>query len=196
MKININKKKAKKSNTLNKSIDKYIEIMSLINTTKFDDEFKKMFSAYYRITHYRDVKWQNSYYKIFKKYRNKRDNKVSFDIKDILSDIYKATKNVEFSFASKMLHSLYSKKYPIYDSLVAKELKLEKMPSKKSSGDYKDRINKACEIYKCLIDNMKEYNYLVKVYDDMFEDKKISDLKKKDFLIWWHGKTNKEVNIK
>ena len=154
MKIIINKKAAKCNQVFNKSIDKYIEIMSIIDTTNFNAELKKMFSAYYRITPHRNVKWQNSYYKIFNKYRNKRDKKDSFGIKDILFDVYKATGNVEFSFTSKMLHSLYPKKYPIYDSLVTKELELKKMPPKKSNGNDKERIDKTYEIYKCLIEKI------------------------------------------
>lgn len=186
MKIKINKKSARESKALKTGIDRYINIMADVDGTSFDSDFKKKYNVFYRISPHRDETWQKSYYRIFKKYRIKRNSNENFTLRDVLTDIYKATGRVEFSFASKLMHSLCPKKYPIYDSILADKFSLEKV---KGSGE--NKIDCACNVYNELCDKVIEHEYLVKDFDDIFSIeanyKKISKIKKIDFLIWWSG---------
>ena len=76
----------------------------------------------------RSKEWYRGYYEVFKEYKCKTSD---YSIVDILNDLYKIDNNgkhmVDLSFASKMLHTLKPKKFPIYDNMVAKALNLKKV---------------------------------------------------------------------
>ena len=161
--------------------------MSCIDETVFDNYFVDEYSKFYGIKRFRTEKWQKEYFKIFKYYRNKRNKHQVFSLKNILEDIYNKVGSVELSFATKMLHSLCPKKYPIYDSRVATVLEIDK-----PKGNEIDRkICSACKIYKELCKKIRENSYLSQEYDRVFKNnakyRKISNIKKIDFLIWRYG---------
>ena len=195
--LNININKTKSDEKFKKSIKNYLSIMERIDKTKFDTDFKKDYCTFYRINPHRDDEWKNVYFNTFNKYRKLRIKNNKLSIKDILEEVllelYKKVDKVELSFASKMLHTLYPKKCPIYDSVVAKQLNLSK---RKFNGEKK--IHNDCEIYDNLVKKIKEQRYLVKEYNSIFADspelRRVSDIKKIDFLIWWYGKKQLKKN--
>lgn len=165
-KIYISKKEILKDKRFNNSIETYIKIMSCIDETVFDNYFVDEYSKFYGIKRFRTEKWQKEYFKIFKYYRNKRNKHQVFSLKNILEDIYNKVGSVELSFATKMLHSLCPKKYPIYDSRVATVLEIDK-----PKGNEIDRkICSACQIYKELCKKIRENSYLSQEYDKVFRN--------------------------
>lgn len=178
----------KKDTKLKEGIDNYKQIMKAFKNTKFDESFTRRFNKFYRIMR-RSKEWYKGYYKVFKKYKIKTSN---YSIDDILKDLYRIDNNgkhmIDLSFASKMLHTLKPKKYPIYDSMVAKALDLNKV--KYSKQNVEKRIKDSVDLYNDLLDmyKKKDVKHLASIFDKAFPREPISDIKKADFLIWWYGK--------
>lgn len=164
-------------------INKYIMIENLVMNTNVlsDKKIQKMYNGFYNISK-KSKKWYNAYYTVFEKM--KKAKKLSIDI--ILNEIEKQTHTVEFSFASKMLHTI-NNKYPIFDENVRKALGLSKVFGKTNA----EKIKSAVEIYKLLMTEHKKYYYLADIFDDILPDVKISKTKKIDYILYWLGKSIK-----
>ena len=125
------------------------------------------------------------------------------DLKTILWDLYefptrRNLKAVQFSFATKLLHTLDNNK-PIFDAEVARVIhrsvtgigKEEKIDSCRSI--YNDLIG----IYYNLI-NDEGIKKIIFKFRKKFDvsPKRMSDIKVLDFIIWSFGKLNKKKSVK
>ena len=186
--LKFNIKELQNDKDLTKGIEMYKNIMSMFKDTSFDSNFTTKFNGFYRIMR-RSKEWYRGYYEVFKEYKCKTSD---YSIVDILNDLYKIDNNgkhmVDLSFASKMLHTLKPKKFPIYDNMVAKALNLKKVRYNKQ--DIKKRINDSNDLYNDLLDmyTKEGIGHLVSIFDRAFSQQSISDIKKSDFLLWWYGK--------
>ena len=77
-------------------LDKYAKIM---HADPASPSFQRAFNGYYRIR--RNEAWRNSYYALFLRARAE-----SLDFRQIITDLFQATGNVEASFSSKLLATI------------------------------------------------------------------------------------------
>ena len=166
-------------------ITKYLEINSdvyNVNVSK-DTSVQKRFNYFYKLRQ-KPADWHGHYYRVFesikKRIINKNDN-ISIEL--VLGEIYSKTKTIEFSFSSKMLHTLLPSKYPIYDSRVKKALDLEDL-----DGDgYLDKISSASRIYDELIKKYKELGCIADIFDKVLPNTCLTRIKKIDTMLYWYG---------
>ena len=158
-----------------------------------DIYFQTSYGAFYGISRFKSLEWKKAYYKVFKEIirNSKHDKRV--DIADILQKLHDIDANdgrkVELSFASKMIATI-DKDRPIYDSNVAKALKVNYSSSKNSP-----LYIAAKDIYEELEANYKSYmrhpNHKAAIEafnNECPEGESISPTKKIDFILWSIGK--------
>jgi len=114
-------------------------------------------------------------------------------LKTIMEELYhiptkKKVKSLQFSFATKLLHTL-DKSQPIYDSIVAELLDL---PFKKGK-DFAANINTCIAVYEELREAQRQLLFDESIKNQIAALKecynsKISDQKALDFLLWSAGK--------
>ena len=94
------------------------------------------------------------------------------------------TNRIEASFASKMLHTIDDRK-PIWDSVVLNHLsfKVHNINKEKRFDTIVNLYNNMCLGYNKLIETEKGKD-IIKVFDDNFGKKDISEIKKIDFILW------------
>jgi len=164
-------------------IKKEFQKGDILNNLEFQRVYKKFYVMYMGgLTQ----KFFEEYFKIL----SSRET----DLKKILNKLYEIprknkTKAVHFSFVTKLLHTI-NNSLPIYDSLVGRAFGL------KIEGQDKDaRINSCLEVYEKLNLYYKELlsnDKIKKIISDFrkkfdCDNKKISDTKILDFLIWANG---------
>jgi len=156
--------------------------------------FQFVFRSYYRLDS--AGLSDNQKTRFFQLLSDKQEN-----LEYILSELYellnsKNQNTIQFSFATKLLHTINNNK-PIYDNNVSRVIKKEL----KGSGYAKDE-----RICSCI----ETYQFLEELYRDMLEDEtirniiskfrskfkvddeKISDIKVLDFIMWSLGDLKKE----
>ena len=160
--------------------DKYKQIMEMVWKTDVstNPDFQRTFNAFYRVR--RNAEWRKAYYNLFEK---AKDSNPSFEF--IIRTIYKATGNIEASFASKMLATINPEK-PIWDRYVVQNLCLNLKGKTKA-----DQLDCAVDLYDQMVnwygdflqtengmDCIAEFNRILPGYTWM------SDVKKIDFFLW------------
>jgi len=134
------------------SLKKYIFLKTRFENGQIDGEFKSSFQNFYKLNGAGlTPRFVEHYFELL----SKSDEKTSlYDILQKLYRIpnYKGKKTVQFSFATKLLHTVDNDK-PIYDSKVAYVLKLGTAYSLKGDAKilwcentYKDLQNKYTEL--------------------------------------------------
>lgn len=179
-------------------IDVYCFIQDRFNNTKgnikVDSIFKFLFKHYY----FRNNFWVYSksffkaYFTIFSnnslQERIKLENDINHVHNEILDFLYTHRKKLEFSYTTKMIHTV-KPLYPIYDSNVVKALNLENFYRKE-----RDKKNYYFSIYNEI---RRIYNQIIlnKSLKDVIEDfrkkrniSKLHEIKILDFIFWSAGK--------
>ncbi len=161
-------------------LDKYQYIMKQVKKTHVstDKEFQRIFNGFYIVR--RNEEWRNVYYNLFEEIKN--DNPT---FSNILNYLYINTGNIEPSFSSKMLATIFPEK-PIWDRYVVQNLNMELTGNTKE-----ERLKNAIILYnniekwyeKFLQSNkakecIEEFNIVMPDY------KYISDIKKIDSILW------------
>lgn len=161
---------------LQKSIEKYKTVQKRAKETDVsaDKDFQRLFSGFYRVR--RNAEWKKAYFELFESVKSKPDATFAF----ILDALYRDTKRVEASFASKMLATV-NDSMPIWDKFVLQNLHL-KVPSKTGA----EKIAAVKETYEKIIawyqtDEARKY---LDRFNEAFPDCGISDVKKTDFALW------------
>jgi len=164
----------------NLGLEKYAYIMKnfqSINISK-DECFQKTYNSFYKVR--RDADWRKIYYNLFENLKTKQ---ISFE--DVITYLYKKTGNVEASFSSKMLATIFPEK-PIWDHHVLKNLGFCI-----KTGDCRERLRESVSIYTGIEDWYKDYldtnNALksIRCFDNYLPAYSwISNTKKIDFLLW------------
>ena len=160
--------------------DKYQYIMDQVRKTNIatDAVFQRTFNGFYIVR--RNEAWRKVYYELFEKVKTETPT-----FEGILTFMYEQTGNIEPSFSSKMLASIFPEK-PIWDRYVVQNLNMELVGTTKQ-----ERLKNAIILYANIAkwyadflqtDKAKE---CVEVFDRVMPDyKHISNIKKIDSILW------------
>ena len=165
-----------------RGVKNYAELLQefpLTNVEK-DFAFQKKFNGFYRVR--RNGDWQKVYYSIMEKGKT---SSISFE--SVLHDIYKQLGRVEFSFASKLIHTL-NQDMPILDRFVLQNLGIEQVKpywtAEKKLQHAVCVYNEVFDWYKQALSNEKLAKKIVE-FDEFFPEYKwFSQTKKLDFFLW------------
>lgn len=161
---------------VSKGLSKYNNIMELFNSTNVskDKDFQKKFNYFYKIAR-RPAEFYKAYYTLLEKSKN---TPLSFEW--ILMFFYWKFWKCEKSFASKLLHTI-NPEMPIRDKFILKNLGL-----KDSWSD----IEKSIKLYEQIKITMEkkisseEWRMIIQIFDKIYPDTNITDMKKYDFYLW------------
>ncbi|MBU2901146.1 hypothetical protein [Maribacter dokdonensis] len=161
--------------------------------------FQFVFRSFYRIDNAGlTPEFKKEYFEILEENRNEKQ----FDFEKVLRRLYsfpnrKGQKTLQFSFATKMFNTI-DDIMPIYDSEVAKmfsmtrpyqsefEIKLDK---------YLDQLEKIQNGYELII-KQNLIPETIGLFDEIFTDNKLSEMKKMDFIFWSAGKIKTRLTKK
>lgn len=161
-------------------LDKYQFIMEQVNKTdiSIDAEFQRTFNGFYIVR--RNEEWRKAYYEYFESVKKGTPTFTS-----ILVHLYECTGNIEPSFSSKMLATIFPDK-PIWDRYVVQNLNM-----KLKGRTKQERLENAMVLYTDIerwyadflqTDKAKE---CIEVFDHVMPDyKHISSIKKIDSILW------------
>lgn len=161
-------------------LDKYRYIMEQVNSTNvaIDTDFQRIFNGFYIVR--RNETWRKSYYEYFESVKNSKPTFAS-----ILTFLYECSGNIEPSFSSKMLATIFPEK-PIWDRYVVQNLNMQLTGTKKE-----EKLRNAIVLYN---DMEKWYaDFLetekgkecIGVFDRVLPDYRwLSSIKKIDCLLW------------
>ena len=161
-------------------LDKYQYIMEQVGKTNVsaDAEFQRIFNGFYIVR--RNEAWRKIYYEYFEKVKTEEPTFAG-----ILTYLYEKTGNVEPSFSSKMLATIFSDK-PIWDRYVVQNLNMQLVGATK-----KEKLENAIEMYSNMekwydeflqTDKAKE---CIEAFDRVMPDYiHISSIKKIDSILW------------
>lgn len=161
-------------------LDKYrIILAQLYKTNVYTDmDFQKTFNGFYIVR--RNESWRKIYYEHFE---NVKSGTPTFE--SILLHLYEHTGNVEPSFSSKMLSTIYPEK-PIWDRYVVENLEL-KLHGNTKQERLKNAVILYSNIEKWYSDFLQTEKAAecIEVFDRMLPDyKNISNIKKIDSILW------------
>lgn len=161
-------------------LDKYQFIMEQVKQTdvSIDADFQRIFNGFYRVR--RNEAWRKVYYEHFENVKGSTPTFAS-----ILTHLYECTGNIEPSFSSKMLATIFPNK-PIWDRYVVQNLNMELVGTTKE-----ERVANAIALYTDIekwyadflqTDKAKE---CIEAFDRVMSDyKHISSIKKIDSILW------------
>ena len=161
-------------------LDKYQFIMEQVKRTDVSTNanFQRIFNGFYLVR--RNQAWRNIYYKHFESVKCGAPTFAS-----ILTYLYERTGNIEPSFSSKMLATIFPDK-PIWDRYVVQNLNMELVGTTKD-----ERLANAITLYADMekwyaeflqTDKAKE---CIKAFDHVMPDYvHISSIKKIDCILW------------
>lgn len=161
-------------------LDKYQYIMSKVGKTNVstDADFQRIFNGFYRVR--RNEAWRKVYYDLFEQVKVEPPTFAG-----ILTHMYECTGNIEPSFSSKMLATIFPEK-PIWDHNVVQNLELELIGATKQ-----ERLENAIALYADIEKWYEDFlqtdkaEECVEVFDQMMPDyKHISNIKKIDSILW------------
>ena len=161
-------------------LDKYRFIMSKVQEVNIsaDSDFQRTFNGFYIVR--RNEEWRKIYYDYFEQVKS-----GSPTFSSIITYLYEKTGNIEPSFSSKMLASIFPEK-PIWDRYVVQNLNLELVGTTKE-----ERLANAITLYS-KIENWYEAfletdkaRECIEVFDRVMpEYQSISSIKKIDSILW------------
>ena len=159
--------------------------LNLLNVRK-DKLYQKNFNNFYRITPFRNQKWQKEFYKLLE--TSKRNKNIVFG--DILNTLYKKTSSIEASFASKAVATI-NPRLPVIDSVVLRNLRKQgNIMMRLPYYHENNRINKIKKLHKEMrrLFNVflrtKNGKYLVKRFREEYTGVNITKIKMLDLILW------------
>ncbi len=161
-------------------LDKYQYIIDRVGKTDVSTDalFQKTFNGFYIVR--RNEAWRKIYYELFETVKTETPT-----FESILTYMYEHTGNIEPSFSSKMLASIFPEK-PIWDRYVVQNLNMELVGATKQ-----ERLENAILLYKNMEKWYEEFlqtdkaKECVEVFDRVMPDyKHISSIKKIDSILW------------
>ncbi len=161
-------------------LDKYQYIMERMHNTDIsaDADFQRIFNSFYVVR--RNEVWRKVYYEHFEKMKTGIPTFGS-----ILTHMYERTGNIEPSFSSKMLASIFPEK-PIWDRYVIQnlELKLVGATQQEKLWNAIALYQEIEEWYRCFLKSEKA-KQCVEEFDSILPDyKNLSSVKKIDSILW------------
>ena len=153
-----------------------------------DAEYQRKFSGYYKMR-FVSPQYRNCFFSLFETIKN--DTKISF--KDIAMQLFQVEGKREFSFISKMLHTIDPKR-PIYDSQVDQALHIHRTyQSDIAFKIYQDEkiLNQISMTYRCLEISAEMADPFI-AFDQIIPNRSMTIEKKIDFLLWALGGIEKQ----
>ena len=158
----------------------YLELMRIFPhvDVSVDKDFQRKFNGFYRMRQ-RPRSWYELYFDLMQKLRNED---VSFGY--ILRVLHEESGRMEASFSSKMLATIDPGK-PVIDQFVLKNigLRVPYYSSKNRYAELVDTYDKLCEWYENVLTSDEGVS-VVNMFDEMYGDQGITDLKKIDLVLW------------
>lgn len=161
-------------------LDKYQYIIDKMRETNIstDADFQRIFNGFYVVR--RNETWRKIYYDLFEQVKTGTPTFAS-----ILTHMYECTGNIEPSFSSKMLATIFTDK-PIWDRYVVQNLNL-KLEGTTKQERFENAITLYSDMEKWYVDFMKtnKAKECIEVFDRMLPSyKHISNIKKIDSILW------------
>jgi hypothetical protein len=167
-----------------KSLDFYLAIkLGFENREVLSRVFQKKYTYFY-ILRYMKPEVKSLYFEILER----ESQKNAFEIRAILKELFDAGERLEFSFVTKMYHTI-DNKMPIYDNNVAKLFGF----SVHLDAGYSTKVERYLDFYEELKTTYKlilEKNLLQRsliAFDEKFKNPLITQEKKIDFILWKAG---------
>lgn len=161
-------------------LDKYQYIMDQVVKTDVsaDADFQRTFNGFYIVR--RNEAWRKVYYELFEQVKTGTPTFAS-----ILTHLFECTGNIEPSFSSKMLATIFPEK-PIWDRYVVQNLNMELIGSTKQ-----ERLENAIALYADMEKWYEDFlqtdkaQECIEAFDRVMPDyKHISSIKKIDSILW------------
>lgn len=161
-------------------LDSYQYIMQQVRKTNVatDADFQRTFNGFYMVR--RNEAWRKVYYEYFEQVKNETPTFAS-----ILTHMYRCTGNIEPSFSSKMLASIYPDK-PIWDRYVVQNLGMELVGTTQQA-----KLNHAIALYADIENWYEQFLQTEKAHEciDAFDNalpdyQWLSNIKKIDCFLW------------
>ena len=161
-----------------KSMCTYLEIMSMRDCLD-DLAFQRKYTGFYRVR--RNEKWKNEYFRLMSDFQNRGN----FSFENILLRLFKASGQVEASFASKMLATI-NPEMPIWDRNVLRSLHLQ-LKGKNQEEKLSNAVvlyDRICRWYDGFLQT-EDANNLLSLFDREFSEfVSMTPIKKIDFILW------------
>ena len=161
-------------------LDKYQYIMDNVAKTNVstDADFQRIFNGFYIVR--RNEAWRKVYYELFEQIKTETPTFTS-----ILTYLFERTGNIEPSFSSKMLATIFPEK-PILDRYVVQNLNMELVGATKE-----ERLKNAIHLYENIENWYEEFLHTnkakecIEVFDKVLPDyQQITSIKKIDCILW------------
>ena len=159
------------------SIAAYLFIQEQYAKGKTEDPlFRFVFCEFYQISdRFTTKEWRDYYFTLFQ----------PTDISTLLKKLESIDGKLQFSYATKLIHTVDPTK-PIYDSLVAKALRLPACQNKQRFDYYIKTYALLIEIHAALLNDVRISQIIAEF--NKFNGTNIAPSKVLDFLIWQLGK--------
>ena len=153
-----------------------------------DAEYKKKFTGYYRMR-YVSQPYRDRFFSLLEAMKHDKD--VSFA--DIARDLFQVDGRHEFSFITKMLHTIDPSR-PIYDSQADQALQIHR--TYQPNFDFKiqqdeEILRQISFAYRCL-EAASEMTEPLAAFDQIIPNRSMNIAKKLDFLLWALGGIEKK----
>lgn len=147
-----------------------------------DTEYQRRFVHYYRMR-FVSKEYRRAFFNLFEQIKN--DQSTSFE--EIARELYLIDEKHEFSFITKMLHTIDTSR-PIYDSQVNAALKLRtyQLDFEKRLKKDKEILDRISDQYRVLMSSPEVIELETEI-DSKISPKTISSEKKLDFILWALG---------
>lgn len=161
-------------------LDKYKYIMEQVKKTNVanNTDFQHTFNGFYIVR--RNELWRKTYYDYFESIKYSCPS-----IESIITYLYNQTGNIESSFSSKMLATIFPEK-PIWDRYVVSNLNMHLSGSTKE-----EKIENAVQLYKDMEEwyhdflNTEKGKECIRTFDRELPDYKwLTSIKKIDSILW------------
>ena len=175
-------------------LDKYLYIMDTLHKSDVskDSDFQKHYRGFYRLRFF-SPECLDAYFLYMEKHKNEQ---ITFE--EILTHLYKVTSHVEASFASKLLATIDPNR-AIWDANVLSQLSIPR--PKMGQKDKIEQIKESVATYALLEEWYKSHlnthngQAIIRVFDDVYPDANITDIKKIDFALWSMGEKKGETKV-
>src|SRR3989344_6266345 len=169
-------------NKLKKYGPQYNQIMGFSGDISKEIWFQRLFNSLYKLRLRRRPRDEyRAFYDLFQKLR-KTNNKKKHSLKDILQKVHHATNKWHYSFSTKILHTLDDTK-PIYDSRIGKLFDMT-APIVRNCYILEEHYGTYIQVIKKLLKENDVNKILAKLGGELADFKKISSVKKLDFVLW------------
>ena len=183
------------------SVDVYNFLKKEFNESNVNENylFQFVFRSFYRIDNAGlTPEFKKEYFEILEENRNEKQ----FDFEKILRRLYsfpnkKGQNTLQFSFATKMFNTI-DDIMPIYDSEVAKMFSMTRPYQSKFEiklDKYLEQLEKIQNGYEQII-KQNLIPETIGLFDEIFTDNKLSEMKKLDFIFWSAGKIKTRLTKK